>query len=76
MIEAQYVCMQAQTVKRIVTVTIFRIAANRVPHIGCMHPYLILTPCLKTEFHKRMLSCSSKSMEMSDSIFTAIIHWR
>ena len=52
MIETQQPGMQAQSMQRVVTITILCVAADRMPHIGRMDANLILTACLQLKLDK------------------------
>lgn len=51
MIETQYVCMQAKTKQRIVTVSVLRVSAYRMTYICGMHANLILPPRFQFELN-------------------------
>ncbi len=72
--ETQYIGMEAQTADRVITVSIFHVATHGCAHISGMNAYLILTSRLKLEFYKRIAMRATKHMEMSDGIFTTVIH--
>ena len=55
MVETKQESMQAQAVHRVIAVAIFRVATNRMSHVGCMHADLVLAPGLQFEFHQRVL---------------------
>jgi hypothetical protein len=44
--------MEAQTMDRINAIAIFHVATHRMPHVGSVNTYLILTASLKTELYK------------------------
>ena len=54
MIETQQPGMQAQAMKRVVTITVFGVATDRMTHIGRVDTNLIFTACLQLKFDKRM----------------------
>ena len=66
--------MQAQTVNRIVAITVFGVATYRMTHIGRMHADLVLASRLQFIFHQRMLCGTIQNMEMRDSQFADIIY--
>lgn len=44
MVETKQESMQAKTVDRVIAITVFHIATDRMSHVGSMHTDLILTP--------------------------------
>ena len=76
MIEAQDISVQAQTMHRVVAVSILNIATNWMSHIGGMDANLILPTRLQAVFHERMVCGTVESMEMCYRIFASVIHRR
>lgn len=74
MSETQHVGMQAQAMKRVVTVAVFDITAYGMPHVGGVHPYLVFSASLKPVFHKRMFCSTIEHVEMCHCIFAAVIY--
>ena len=68
--------METQTVDRIIAIAVFRISAYGMTHIGRVDTDLILTTCLKLEFHEREVRGPVEDMIMGNGIFTAIVDWR
>lgn len=76
MIEAQHTSMQAKTMNGVVAVTILRIAADRMSHIGRVNANLILAARLKLIFYQRMLGRAIEHVKMGDSIFPTVVNGR
>ena len=68
--------MQAKTMNGVVAVSILRVAADGMSHIGRMNANLILAARLKLIFYQRMLGRAIEHVEMGDSIFSTIINGR
>ena len=74
MVEAQPVCMQAQTVQWVITISVFHISADRMPHLCRMYANLIFSACLKSELHQSVCRCAFENMEVGYGMFSSIIH--
>ena len=66
--------MQAQAVKRVVTITVFHVATNRMAHVSGMHANLVLSSRLQLKLHQRVVGSAVQHVEMGDSQFTTIIY--
>ena len=73
MIEAEHIGVETQTIQGIVSVAVFHVAANWMPHIGAMHTNLIFTTGLQAKFHKTVFDCSFQRVEMRDGILAAVV---
>ena len=74
--EAEQISVEAEAMDWVVAIAVLDVTANRVVHVGRMYANLILTACLKLEFHERMMFAAPQCSEMCDGKLTAIIHWR
>ena len=61
--------MEAQASDRIIAIAVFDVTADRMPHVGGVHTYLVLASCLQFEFHERVLSAAVERIEVGDSQF-------
>lgn len=66
-IEAKHVGMETETSDRIIAIAVFDVATDRMPHVGGVHTYLVLAPCLQFEFYERVLSAAVERIEVGDS---------
>lgn len=66
--------MQAEAMNRVVAITVFRVAADGMSHIGRMYANLVLAAGLQLIFYQRMFGGAVQHMEMGDSEFSAIIY--
>ena len=53
-IKTKNISVQAQTLQRVVAITIFCIATHRVIYISSVDAYLIFAPCLQLKLYQRM----------------------
>lgn len=66
-IEAKHVGMETETSDRIIAIAVFDVAADRMPHVGGVHTYLVLASCLQFELHERMVPAAVERIEVGDS---------
>ena len=74
--EAKHEGMKAETMNRIVAVSVLGIATDRVAHVSRMHTNLILTTGLQLKLYERMLCSPVQHTIMGDGKFSTIIDWR
>ena len=72
MIETKHVGVKTKTVERVVAIAVLHISADGMPHISGVHAYLVLSSCLKFEFHQTVLCRAFERVIMSDCVFSSI----
>jgi hypothetical protein len=66
--------MEAETMKRIVAIAIFRITTHRMTHISRVYADLILTSRLELELYERVIGRTGQHVVMGDGVFAPIIN--
>ena len=74
MVKAKHIGMQTEPIAGVVAVSVFRITANGMSHVGRMYANLILSSRFQPEFHQTMGCGSRQGAEMRHSIFSTVIH--
>ena len=64
MVETEHIGMEAKPADRIVSVSIFHISTDRMPHVGRVDTYLVFAPGLEPIFHQRMFRRAVEHMEV------------